>query len=140
MGTAENKRLMQELFAAVATGNRTLFVDHLAEDVTMTITGKYSWSQTFQGKAALTRGLYDYLATLLAHRRTIPYRFIADDDVVVVEARGDMTTKTGARYDNDYCLIYRLKDGKIVEIREYCDSALTESVLGKYPTSWRDKG
>jgi ketosteroid isomerase-like protein len=24
-------------------------------------------------------------------------------------------------------------DGKIVEIREYCDSALTEKVLGKYP-------
>ena len=26
-----------------------------------------------------------------------------------------------------------IKDGKIVEIREYCDSALTEKVLGKYP-------
>jgi hypothetical protein len=30
-------------------------------------------------------------------------------------------------------MIYRLKGGKIVEIREYCDSALTEAVLGKFP-------
>jgi ketosteroid isomerase-like protein len=66
-------------------------------------------------------------------RRTIPLRFIADGDFVVVEAKGDMLTKTGVRYDNDYCLIYRLADGKIVEIREYQDSTLCERVLGKFP-------
>ncbi len=54
--------------------------------------------------------------------QTIPRRLIADGDHVVVEARGDMMTKAGVRYDNDYCLVYRLECGKIVEIREYCDS------------------
>jgi hypothetical protein len=44
-----------------------------------------------------------------------------------------MQTKAGAPYNNEYCLIYRLKDGKIVEMREYCDSVLTETVLGKFP-------
>ena len=44
-----------------------------------------------------------------------------------------MKTKAGVRYDNEYCLVYRLKDGRIVEIREYCDSVLTEAVLGKFP-------
>jgi uncharacterized protein len=65
--------------------------------------------------------------------RTLAYRFIAEDDWVVVEARGDMMTKSGERYDNDYCLVYRLADGKIVEMREYNDSALCERVLGKFP-------
>ena len=51
-----------------------------------------------------------------------------------MEGVGEMRTKAGVPYNNDYCLIYRLKDGKIVEIREYCDSALTEKILGKYPT------
>jgi hypothetical protein len=46
-----------------------------------------------------------------------------------------MVTKAGVRYDNDYCLIYRLANGKIVEIREYLDSALCERVLGKFPAS-----
>jgi ketosteroid isomerase-like protein len=87
-----------------------------------------------EGKAALVRDLYGYLSTLLAEgRRTIAHRFIADGDHVVVEARGDMVTKAGVRYQNEYCLVYRLANGKIVEIREYCDSALCEAVLGVFP-------
>jgi ketosteroid isomerase-like protein len=46
------------------------------------------------------------------------------------EAHG---TKAGVRYENEYRLVYRLERGKIVEIREYCDSALCEAVLGVFP-------
>jgi ketosteroid isomerase-like protein len=134
MSATENKKLMQDIFAAVAAGNRGMFLDSLADDVTMRVTGKNSWSQTFKGKAALVRDLYGYLNTLLADgRRTVAHRFIADGDHVVVEACGDMTTRAGVRYDNEYCLVYRLENGKIVEIREYLDSALCETVLGAYP-------
>jgi ketosteroid isomerase-like protein len=134
LGAHENKKLMQELFAGVAAGDRNRFVESLADEVTMHVTGQYSWSRTFKGKASLINDLYGHLRTVLAEgRRTIPFRFIADEDYVVVQARGDMVTKTGVRYDNDYRLIYRLANSKIVEIWEYCDSALTESVLGKFP-------
>jgi ketosteroid isomerase-like protein len=133
VSAADNKKLIENLFAAIAAGNRTLFMETLADDVTMRVTGHYSWSQTFEGKEALTRDLYGYLATLVADgRRTIPFNIVAGGDHVVVEAVGEMQTKAGVPYNNDYCLIYRLKDGKIVEIREYCDSALTEKVLGPY--------
>ena len=54
---------------------------------------------------------------------------------MVVEARGDMMTKAGERYDNHYCLIYRIEDGKIREIREYQDSTLCERVLGPFPAA-----
>lgn len=134
MSAVENKKLMQDIFAAVAVGNRAMFLESLADDVTMRVTGQNSWSQTFKGKASLVRDLYGYLNTLLAvGRRTIAHRFIADGDHVVVEARGEMMTKAGVRYDNEYCLVYRLECGKIVEIREYCDSALCQAVLGAYP-------
>ncbi len=141
MGATENRKLMESIFARIAAGDRAAFVDALADDVTMRVTGQYSWSRTFKGKAALVRELYGYLNTLLAEgRRTIPLRFIADDDHVVVEARGDMRTKAGVPYENEYCLIYRLRDGRIVEIREYCDSALTEAVLGKFPEAAKEAG
>lgn len=134
MSAADNKKLMQEIFENVERGNRSAFIDRLADDVTMTVTGQYSWSQTFRGKANLMRDLYGYLATRVQEqRRTIPTRILADGDWVVVEAIGDMVTKEGVRYDNQYCLLYRLKDGKIVEIREYNDSLLCERVLGPYP-------
>jgi ketosteroid isomerase-like protein len=63
----------------------------------------------------------------------IAERFIADEDLVVVEARGARISISGERYDNQYCLVYQLADGKIVEMREYMDSSLCERVLGPYP-------
>jgi ketosteroid isomerase-like protein len=136
MSAGDNKKLMEKLFAGVAAGERELFIETIADDVTMCVTGQYSWSQTFKGKASLLRDLYGHLRTLLVEpRRTNAFRFIADGDYVVVEAKGDMVTKEGVRYDNDYCLIYRLVNGKIVEIREYQDSTLCERVLGKFPTA-----
>ena len=134
MSAADNRKLMEAIFARIAQGDRKLFGDSLADDVAMRVTGHNSWSQTFKGKEVLFAGLYDYLSTLLADgRRTVPIRFIADGDHVVVEAVGEMRTKAGVPYNNDYCLIYRLRDGKIVEIREYLDSALCERVLGPFP-------
>jgi ketosteroid isomerase-like protein len=134
MTAATNKQLMQDLLGRAAAGDRAPYLAAIADDVIMTVTGQYSWSQTFRGKEALLRDLYGNLAALLADGpRTIPLRFIADDDLVVVEGKGEMRTKAGVPYNNDYCLIYRLREGRIVEIREYCDSVLTERVLGPFP-------
>jgi ketosteroid isomerase-like protein len=100
------------------------------------VTGQYSWSRTFTGKPSILNDLHGHVRSLLAERaRTIAHRFIADGDCVVVEARGDNVTRTGVRYDNDYCLVFRLEHGKIKEVREYCDSVLTERVLGPFPAS-----
>ena len=81
-----------------------------------------------------TQALHGYVRTRLVDRtRTVAHRFIADGDIVVIEAKGDNVTPEGVRYDNDYCLVFRLEDGKIMEIREYCDSVLTEKALGPFP-------
>ena len=57
MSAADNKRLMETIFAAIAAGDRTPFVESVADNVTMRVTGQYSWSQTFRGKEALLRDL-----------------------------------------------------------------------------------
>jgi ketosteroid isomerase-like protein len=143
MGAAANKRLMQEIFAAAgnpdpAVRDRSLFVASLADDATWVVTGQYSWSRTFTGKESILGDLHGHVRSLLVERaRTIAHRFIADDDHVVVEARGDNVTQGGVRYDNDYCLVFRLENGKIKEVREYCDSVLTEKALGRFPESYR---
>jgi len=48
---------------------------------------------------------------------------------VVVLARGEVKTVRGEDYDNNYCFVIRMKDGKMVELREYMDTALAEAVL-----------
>jgi hypothetical protein len=139
MSALENKKLMQEIFAAAgnpdsAARDRALFIATLADDATWTVTGQYSWSRTFKGRGSILNDLHGHVRSRLADRtRTLAHRFIADGDHVVVEAKGDNLTKEGVRYDNDYCLVFRLEGGKIKEIREYCDSVLTERALGRFP-------
>jgi len=114
--------------------DRALFAASLADDAKWIVTGQYSWSRTFMGKDAIMNDLHGYVRARLRDRtRTVAERFIADGDIVVVEAKGDNVTPEGVRYDNDYCLVFRLEDGKIKEIREYCDSVLTEKALGPFP-------
>lgn len=139
MSAIANKKLMQEIFAVAgnpdsAVRDRALFIATLADDASWTVTGQYSWSRTFEGKEQILNDLHGHVRSRLVDRaRTVARRFIADGDYVVVEARGDNLTKEGVRYDNDYCLVFRLEDGRIKEVREYCDSVLTETALGKFP-------
>jgi ketosteroid isomerase-like protein len=136
MSAAENKKLVQQIYADSANRSGTTFVDNIAEDVSWIVTGQYSWSGAYKGKDAILNGLLGHLRTLLTDRtRTVAFNFIAEGDYVVVETKGDNVTKTGDRYDNEYCMVWRLENGRIKEIKEYCDSALVERVLGPFPAS-----
>ncbi len=130
MSAMENKQLLQRIFAELAQGNGTPFVESWAEDFRWTIIGTTSWSKTYQGKQAVMQDLMQPLFARFADRYTnTAHRFIAEDDYVVVECRGHVTTKTGKPYNNTYCYVIRLEDGKLRELTEYSDTALIEAAL-----------
>ena len=134
MSTAANKRLVQQVYADSASRSGTTFADNLAEDAVWVVTGQYSWSHRFKGRDAIQNGLMGHFRSFFAVRpRTVAFNFIAEGDFVVVEAIGDNVTKSGQRYDNQYCMVFRVENGQIKEIREYGDSALVERVLGPFP-------
>ena len=134
MSAADNKKLVQQIFADSANRSGTTFADHLAEDASWVVTGQYSWSHEFRGRDAIQNGLMGHFRSFFAVRpRTVAFNFIAEGDYVVAETEGDNVTKAGVRYDNDYCMVWRIENGKIKQIKEYCDSALVERVLGTFP-------
>jgi ketosteroid isomerase-like protein len=133
MSAAANKKLVQQIYADSASRSGTTFADNLAEDAVWVVTGQYSWSHEFKGRDAIQNGLMGFRSFFAGRPRTVAFNFIAEDDFVVVEARGDNVTRTGLRYDNHYCMVWRIENGKIKEIKEYCDSALVERVLGPFP-------
>jgi uncharacterized protein len=51
--------------------------------------------------------------------------------------RGDVETRSGKRYNNEYCFVFRFRNGKIAEVVEYCDTDLEERVLGSYDDAVR---
>lgn len=134
MSAETNKKLIQQVFTDSANRSGTTFIDHLAEDAVWIQTGQCSWSGKFTGKEAITNGLFARLRALLTDRpRTLAFNFIAEGDTVVVEAKGDNVAKSGERYDNEYCMVWKVEHGRITQIKEYCDTALVERVLGPFP-------
>jgi uncharacterized protein len=126
--------MMQGIFDAIAKGDRSAYLDAMHEDLVMQVMGASSWSQTVRGKAKVFAVFFPYVQSRLSARHpTRPLRFLADDDWVIVEAMGDMIAADGRPYQNSYCLHYRITEGKIVEMKEYMDTALCEDRLGVFP-------
>jgi uncharacterized protein len=131
MGAVENKEIMRAVFAELAKGNGKPFVDAMADDFTWILQGTTKWSRTYCGKQAVRRELLAPLFAQFGDSYTnTARRFLADGDFVVVECEGKVTTKTGKPYNNSYCYIIRMQDGKMRELTEYLDTALVEAALG----------
>ena len=127
---ASNKLFMQHIFSELAKGNRKPFADAMAEDFCWTITGSTAWSRTYRGKAGVRTELIEPLFKQFADvYRNSPQRFIADEDYVVVQCRGEVMTRKGEPYNNSYCLVIRLAGGQMRELTEYLDTALVDKVL-----------
>ncbi|MBN8942478.1 MAG: nuclear transport factor 2 family protein [Rhizobiales bacterium] len=134
MNASDNKAILKTVFDALAEGNSRPFVDSMADEFRWTIAGQSQWSRTYDGKAAVIDALFPVLRARIEGRtRTIAQRFIADGDLVVVEAHGDNTAKDGRPYRNSYCMVFRLAGGKLIELTEYMDTDLAITVLGAPP-------
>lgn len=125
MTTEDNKRIMQNVFDELARGNSQALIEVLADDVAWHVTGTTKFSATYRGKATLMNELVMPLFSQLEGQFVMTAdRYIADDNYVVVEARGKSTTKAGRPYNNKYCWVFRLEDGKVKEVTEYMDTQL----------------
>lgn len=130
MGTTENKKLVEQIFAGLAESDAHLFVASMADDFRWTVTGATRWSRTYEGKQAVLGELFPVLSSKMAGPiRTVADRILADGDYVVVEAHGSNTTKSGKPYNNRYCFVFRLAGGKLKEVTEYLDTELVTAAL-----------
>jgi ketosteroid isomerase-like protein len=136
MNMSENKKLMAGVFAELANGNGKPFVEALGEDVRWTIIGDTAWSGTWKGIEAVREELLDPLfAQFEGHYRAQAVRLIAEGDWVVIESRGDVTTRAGKPYRNAYCYVCRIADAKVRELTEYCDTQLLTRALDPPPAA-----
>ncbi len=54
----------------------------------------------------------------------------AEEDRVSAEAKGHSTLVDGTRYDNDDQFLFTIRDGKILQIREYFCTKLVDEAFG----------
>lgn len=130
MSADDNKRIVTQAFDDLARADPTAFVDSMADEIVWIIEGQSKLSGRYEGKAAIEDGLVPALFSNFATPyRNVAEEIIADGDRVVVLARGEVKTVRGEDYNNSYCFVLRMRGGRIVELREYCDTALAERVL-----------
>ncbi len=131
MSIEANKQLVRDAYASISAGNLGGFMDRLTDDVTWTFFGSHRFAKTFNGKEDITQNLFDVLGAQLEGSLTVNVKnLIAEGNQVVVEALGEARANDGRDYNNIYCLVLRLEDGKIAEIREYLDTELVKSIFG----------
>lgn len=129
-----NERLVRAIFEQTTRGNTGALADALADDCRWTFPGNWSWSGTWSSKSVVVK----QLLVPLMHQLAGPYYLVADlvlahGDRVVVQAQGHGITTRGDTYDQTYCFIFRLRDQRITEVIEHCDTALVERVLEPIP-------
>ena len=130
MAAEDNKRLVREAFDGLARADARAFLDLMADDFTWIIEGQCRFSRRYEGKDAIRNELIPPLfANFATDYRNHAEEIIAEGDRVVVLARGEVKTVRGEDYNNRYCFVIRMAGGKMVELREYMDTALAEARL-----------
>jgi ketosteroid isomerase-like protein len=103
----------------------------LADDIVWTNIGSTRFSGTFSGKQALLEQLLGPLFDQLkAGIRSEIEGLTAEGDIVVAQTSGVAETLEGTPYNNTYCQVIRIADGRIAEVKEYFDTALVDKVFG----------
>lgn len=124
-----NKQLVRTFIEAFSEGDAATAETCLAADA-MTVAkgfGKLSGERPHQLILATTAAFRDLIPTGLQPRFI---SFIAEGDRVAVEFEGNSTLVNGEDYNNQYCMVFTLADGKIKSVNEYyCTILADEKIL-----------
>jgi ketosteroid isomerase-like protein len=75
------------------------------------------------GRDRIVQFLTSEFGTVFVADVAVDFRGVfADGDTVIVEERMRATLAHGGHYDNDYCFVFVLEDGRIKRVREYMDT------------------
>ena len=128
--TGANQTLIADAFAAWEDGDFEPFFKVVSDDVTWTVIGSTRISGTFHGKQAFLDGavlpLHDRLAGPI--RATVGNVF-GDGDHVILQWKGESSSRTGRPYRQAYCWVMRLADGMVVEVTAYLDTELVSQMF-----------
>ena len=123
-----NKQVVLTFIEAMGRGDAAAAAPCIAEDT-------FTLAKGF-GKFAGVRTHDTILATIDAFRQLMPsgmeptiFSVTGEDNRVVVEFEGNGTLLNGEAYNNQYCMVFMLRDGKIRQVNEYFCTLLADKVL-----------
>lgn len=129
-----NKQIVTEAFDRWAAGGTTFFSDVLTPDVTWTIKGSGSSAGVFQGREHfIEHAVRPFVSRLSTSIKPVSKQVWADGDHVIVNWDGTGVARDGQAYENSYAWIFRMHNGKAVEVTAFLDLAPYDDVLQRIP-------
>lgn len=129
MMTRTNKEIVIGLWRAFAARDEDQIRGYLAEEAVWrapadNATAKFlGMPSGMSGREQIVRFIVDQFPRMYAQDVKVDYKGVyADGDTVVVEMTLRATLANGRLYRNEYCFIHEVKNGKVVEIREFMDT------------------
>jgi ketosteroid isomerase-like protein len=120
-----NVRTVQEIYAAFGRGDIPALLGALAEDVEWSVAGpqEVPHAGKRRGRAEVA-AFFPVLAETEEFEQFEPREFIAQgDQVVVLGYLRSRVKATGRRYENEWAMVWTLRDGKVTRFRTYEDTA-----------------
>ena len=127
--TAASGDVVMAALEAAGSGLGDEFVAFFDDDLDFWFPGTTPISGRRQGLPAFKEYLEQvggYLDELIVLELT---NVVVTGEWVFTEASGHGVTKKGLDYDNNYCLVWQVRNGKVIRFVEYCDTELVSTVL-----------
>jgi ketosteroid isomerase-like protein len=107
-----NKAILEQANEAVTKGDNELFLSFCTDDTKWTFVG----DQTLEGKEAVRKYI---AAAYLEPPQFSVENLIAEGDFVTAVGKITMKDETGKMLDYNYCDVWRLRDGKLAELKAF---------------------
>lgn len=128
------KAVVAAAFDQRAAGGTNFFDTMLSPDVVWTIEGSTSTAGKYTGRNDFVeRAVRPFASRLSVPVRPVAKQVWADGDHVIIHWQGEGMARDGVPYRNSYSWIFRIKDGKAVEVTAFLDLAPYEEVLRRVP-------
>lgn len=124
-----NKAAALKFIEALGKGDAETVKTVITEDVQAIATGTSIGSGTRNyAETIAVFGMFSQITNTGLNPKIISVT--AEGERVAVEWEGNCTLVTGTQYNNQYCTVFFLRDGKIYKLKEYFDTKLTDAALG----------
>jgi uncharacterized protein len=125
---------VREIFKGLEKGDGATFFKQVADDVDWIVMGTHPLAGHYHSKKAFVEGTFAKLGQVLPQGAQLQVEnLIVKDDLAVVELHSLATAKNGMRFDNRYCWVVYFRNGLIVRVRAYLDSAMVARLFEENP-------
>ena len=125
---------VREIFKGLENGDGAAFFEHVADNVDWIVEGTHPLAGHYRSKKAFREGTFAKLSQVLPNGAQLHVEdLLVKDDEAVVELHSLATAKNGMRFDNRYCWVVYFRDGVIVRVRAYLDSAMVARLFEENP-------